>query len=80
MKAEVPETSILMLSMHTNEQCVLDAFQSGASGYIAKEAVAEEFCQAVHAISRGEVYLGQGIPRSVLDRIDRTESGVSAVY
>ena len=66
LKAQVPMTSVLMLSMHTNERCVLDALRRGASAYIGKESVAEELCEAVHAISRGEIYLGQGIPRSVL--------------
>ena len=58
-----------MLTMHTNEQCIMDALANGASGYIAKEAVAAELCDAVHAICRGEIYLGQGISRSVLDRV-----------
>jgi two-component system response regulator NreC len=73
VKADIPKTRILMLTMHTNEQCILDAFERGASGYLIKEAVAQEFCEAVHAVSRGEVYLGRGIPRSILDRINRKE-------
>ena len=69
VKTEVPATAVLMLSMNANDQCIIDALENGASGYIAKEAVATELCDAVHAISRGEIYLGQGISRSVLDRV-----------
>jgi DNA-binding NarL/FixJ family response regulator len=76
VKAEMPKTRILMLTMHSSEQCVIDAFERGASGYLIKEAV-DEFCQAVHGILRGETYLGRGIPRSVLDRIDRRETGLT---
>jgi len=59
--------------MHTNEQCVMDALQHGASGYLVKEAASEEFCEAVHAVSRGEIFLGRGISRDILDQINGKE-------
>ena len=73
VKAQVPETSVLMFTMHTNEQCVMDALQHGASGYLVKEAASEEFCEAVHAVSRGEIFLGRGISRDILDQINGKE-------
>jgi DNA-binding NarL/FixJ family response regulator len=73
VKAKVPETTILMLTMHSNEKCILTAFENGASGYLIKETVSREFCEAVHAVARGELYLGQEIPRSIMNKIDRKE-------
>lgn len=70
VKAKLPQTSIMMLTMHSNEQCIIDAFQNGATGYLIKEAVSEEFCEAVHAVARGEIYLGESLPRSVLEKIN----------
>ena len=53
VSTELPRTKVLMLTMHSNEQCVLDAFERGASGYLIKETVSQEFCEAVHAVARG---------------------------
>jgi len=69
----VPDTAILMLTMHSNERCIIDALENGASGYLIKEAVSREFCEAIHAVARGEVFLGRGIPRTVLDHINKKE-------
>lgn len=73
VKAEVPATHILMLTMHANEQCILDALENGASGYLIKEAVAQEFCEAVHAVARGEIYLGRSIPGDILDKVNHRQ-------
>ena len=70
VKARLPQTSIMMLTMHSNEQCIIDAFQNGATGYLIKEAVSQEFCEAVHAVARGEIYLGESLPRSVLQKVN----------
>jgi DNA-binding NarL/FixJ family response regulator len=71
IKKRLADTMILMLTMHSNERCVVDALQNGASGYLIKEAVSREFRDAVHAVARGEIYLGRGIPRGVLDHINK---------
>src|SRR3546814_15502 len=33
---ELPKTKVMMLTMHSNEQCVVDAFERGATGYLIK--------------------------------------------
>jgi len=73
IKERLPETAVLMLTMHANESCIVDALESGATGYLIKESVSGEFCEAVHAVARGEVYLGRGIPRSVLKKVSQHE-------
>jgi len=71
VKETVPETAVMMLTMHTNERCITNALGNGATGYLIKEAVSYEFCEAVHAVARGEVYLARGIPRSILEKVNR---------
>jgi DNA-binding NarL/FixJ family response regulator len=61
-------TGVLILTMHNDEQFVARSLASGALGYLAKEAAASRLTEAVHAVARGEVYLGPGIPRSVVTR------------
>lgn len=61
--------AVLILTMHDDEQFIARALEYGAAGYLLKEASAEQLTEAIHAVARGELFLGPGIPRSVLNRI-----------
>lgn len=74
LRRKVEAAAILIVTMHSSEQCILDALENGASGYLLKEADPGQFCEAIRAVAGGQVYLGAGIPRSVLDRLNRNES------
>jgi len=63
----MPKTQVLILSMHKNEAYVLQALQSGASGYILKDSASEEVVTAIQAISRGDSYLSPSISRVVIE-------------
>lgn len=63
------ETAVLILTMHDDEQFVMRAIEYGASGYVLKEAAAEQLAEAIRTVSRGELYLGPGIRRTALQRI-----------
>jgi two-component system response regulator NreC len=53
----VPDTRVLMLSMHDDPAYVRAAFQAGASGYVLKEAADSEVVAAVRAVATGERYV-----------------------
>ncbi len=61
-----PETSILILTMHDEEQFIASALENGAGGYLLKEAAADELANAIHRVAQGQLYLGPGIPRTAL--------------
>jgi DNA-binding NarL/FixJ family response regulator len=61
--------AILVLTMHAEEEFVVRALESGASGYLLKEAAAEQLAEAVHTVAAGKVYLGPGVSRSVLNKL-----------
>jgi DNA-binding NarL/FixJ family response regulator len=52
-----PETRVLMLSMHDNEQYFFEALKAGASGYVLKSAVDRDLVDACRAAMRGEPYI-----------------------
>jgi two-component system, NarL family, response regulator NreC len=54
---ERPETKILMLSMQDDPEYVRQAFSSGASGYVLKEAADSELVTAVREVARGGRYV-----------------------
>jgi len=55
--AEVPETRILFLSMHSDPAFVRTALSAGAAGYITKNAVHTELLNALRTVRMGRRYL-----------------------
>ncbi|MBM4255438.1 MAG: response regulator transcription factor [Deltaproteobacteria bacterium] len=57
IKKERPTLSVLMLSMHPEEQFAVRALRAGASGYLTKESSPEELLTALRKVSTGGRYL-----------------------
>lgn len=57
IKQRIPETRIIILSMHADEAYVLEALQNGASGYVLKDSSADDLVLAVHKALLGWRYL-----------------------
>jgi DNA-binding NarL/FixJ family response regulator len=66
--------SVLILTMHDNEELIAKALERGASGYLLKESAGDELIEAIWAVARGELYLGPGIPKGVLRRLGKGDS------
>ncbi len=62
-------TAILVVTMHADEEFIVRALENGASGYLIKDAAAEQLAEAVRTVARGDLYLGPGVPRAVLGRL-----------
>jgi DNA-binding NarL/FixJ family response regulator len=54
---QLPETLVLMLSMHTEETWVKQALEAGARGYVLKNAMDLELSAAIRRIVKGETVL-----------------------
>ena len=65
--------SVLILTMHSNEQFIAQALENGATGYLLKESAAEKLSEAIRRVASGEIFLGPGIPRNVLQRLGQIE-------
>ena len=63
----VPETRVLMLSMHADEAYVTRALQAGATGYMVKDAAGKELLHAIEAVAAGRRYFSPAIERLVHD-------------
>lgn len=61
--------SILVLTMHAEEEYVAEAFRGGACGYLLKEAASEQLVEAVRKAAAGEVFLSPGISPRILRRL-----------
>jgi DNA-binding NarL/FixJ family response regulator len=68
---EHPATKVLILSMHTGEDYVLQALSAGATGYLLKDAATDELGLALNAVRQGETYLSPTISKEVLARYEQ---------
>ena len=57
IKTHMPNTPVLMLSMHSPEQYAVRAIKAGASGYLTKESAPYELVTAVQQILSGRKYI-----------------------
>ncbi len=63
---DYPGVRVVILSMYTNEEYVLQALRAGAAGYLLKDAATAELQLAIQAAVRGEMYLSPSISKRVL--------------
>ncbi len=69
-----PAVRILVLTSSNDEHLVSAAMQSGAMGYLLKDARRIEILQAIRTISQGVVYLPGHLARKVFDALRNTEA------
>ncbi len=68
MHRELPDVKVLILSMHSNTEYVLRIIQSGARGFVLKEAPAEELVRAIEIVHAGEAYFSPDVARVALNQ------------
>ena len=73
---EVPETRIVILSVHGDASHVAQALRVGAKGYLVKDAAADELPILLRSVMRGETYLSPSISRHVVDGFLERSSGL----
>jgi DNA-binding NarL/FixJ family response regulator len=73
---DFPETRVIILSMHANEEYVLQSLRAGAAGYLLKDAGTVELEIAIKAVAGGETYLSPPVSKHVIsDYVRRMSAG-----
>lgn len=62
-----PDTRVIVLTMHKESAYVMEALQSGVTGYVLKTQAAQDLLEAIKSVITDNVYLSPGISRSVVD-------------
>ena len=68
MTRDFPHVRVIILSMHPNDEYVLQALKSGASGYLLKRAATAELPAALKSVVGGEIYLSREINSQFLKK------------
>jgi two-component system, NarL family, response regulator DevR len=75
IRAEFPETRVVMLTSYPDDDAVLSAIVAGASGYLLKQVRARDLVAALESVGRGESLLDPAVTEKVLERVRRIASG-----
>lgn len=67
LKKMCPGSQILALTVHDDKHYFMEMLAAGASGYLTKQAAAEELVSALEAIAEGNVYLQPALARWLLE-------------
>jgi DNA-binding NarL/FixJ family response regulator len=69
LKAQSPETSVLILTAHADQSLLMDAVKAGAAGYVLKGENPYHVLDAVRAVLDGKTPLDQGLAMKLLRNI-----------
>ena len=79
IKERCPQTAVVILSMHDNEEYLREALRAGASAYVLKRAAAKELISAIQMVRQGQSYLDPALTRTLIsDYVRQVERGDEA--
>ncbi len=80
IRSILPETRIMMLSMHSKIDYIAEAFRAGVTGYVVKKSTSERLVECLKAISKGEYFLDTSITHKVVKSLmesDKKEAKIT---
>jgi DNA-binding NarL/FixJ family response regulator len=80
LRAELPATRTLVLTMHEEEEYVLHVVRAGASGYLLKDSATSELLQAVRDLHAGRGHFGPYAARVIADQVHQPRRDLDDPY
>ena len=77
IRAKIPDATVLMLSMHSEDTLVRQALEAGARGYILKNALELDLVNAIKRVAQGQLVLDPQLARPAALKGER-DSGLTA--
>jgi DNA-binding NarL/FixJ family response regulator len=78
LSRELPGIKVLVLSAQGTTDCVVRIIQSGARGYVLKDAPTEELVRAIETVHGGQAYFSADVARVALNQFVRGQSDVAS--
>jgi DNA-binding NarL/FixJ family response regulator len=66
VRAHLPGTRVLLLSMHEDERYFLEGLDAGAAGYVLKRAADTDLIGAIRTVAAGRTFLSGGSQRALM--------------
>jgi DNA-binding NarL/FixJ family response regulator len=80
LRQALPHTRVLVLTMHQEDQYVLQAVRAGASGYLVKDSPAAELLAAVRNVHAGRGHFGPQVARALAEQLQHPERAADDPY
>jgi DNA-binding NarL/FixJ family response regulator len=74
IRNQIPGVRIVVLSMHTLKDFILNAIEAGADGYVPKSSTHESLLDAIRVVHSGERYLHPQAANALVDNYREEES------
>jgi DNA-binding NarL/FixJ family response regulator len=71
IKADCPETKILILTTYSDDELVFEGIRAGASGYLLKDITRDKLAEAVRGAALGEAQIDPAVASQVLAEFQR---------
>ncbi|GGJ27399.1 response regulator [Paenibacillus hunanensis] len=78
IKEDYPDTRILILTMHDDEEYLFHVLRNGASGYVLKNAPDEELLLAIRTIHEGGTYIHPKLATSLVREFVKTNTSADS--
>jgi DNA-binding NarL/FixJ family response regulator len=69
LRKSLPRTAIIMVTMHSKVDYIVNAFQAGATGFVTKDSAPERLLQAIDVVLKGEYFLDSAVSQKVVQRL-----------
>lgn len=75
------KTKVVVVSMHSDEPYVMEAFRNGAAGYVLKDSSPSELLEAIRTVAAGNRYLNPALSDMAINSyLKRLDGIVSDIY
>ncbi len=71
IRKEYPAISVLMLSMHREDQYAIRALKAGAAGYLNKQSAPAELVAAIRQVAAGRKYISVSLAQELANNLDK---------
>lgn len=75
-----PDMRVLVLTMHQEDEYILQAVRAGAAGYMVKDSPASELLAAVCSLHAGKAYFGPQAARALAEQLRHPERDLGDPY
>ncbi len=75
MKKSCPDTRIIVFTMHSNKEYIVDLFRGGISGYVLKSDPTSDLILAIMAVKQGGTYFSTNTSAILQRHMDKLEEG-----
>jgi DNA-binding NarL/FixJ family response regulator len=69
LRKSQPKSAVMMVTMHSKVDYIVNAFKAGATGFVTKDSAPERLLQAMDVVLKGEYFLDSAVSQKVVQRL-----------